>query len=441
MQPASDDHTPPAVPRRARFSWAFYDWASSSFAAVVSTFVFPAYFARQLAENETVGTSQWGYTVGLAGLAVALLAPVLGAIADQGGRRKPWLGLFTGLCVAATAALWWAEPGTAAVLPVLVVAGVATVGAEFASVFYNAMLPSLTAYERMGRWSGWAWGLGYAGGLACLLLALFGFVGEQAWFALPRGEAEHVRATFVLVALWYLVFALPLFLVTPDEVRQRRALGAAVRRGLAQFGDTARRVRAYGPILRFLLARMLFIDGLATIFAFGGIYAAGTFGMDERQVLLFGIALNVSAGIGAAGFAWIDDHLGSKRTIVLSLIGLIVTGTGLLVIRSTTGFWILGTLLGVFVGPVQAAGRSYLGRAAPEHLRGELFGLFAFSGKATAFAGPLLVGWVTGVFDSQRAGMSVIIVFLVLGLLLMLTVPAAPRLAGNGRLDDGQPDR
>lgn len=410
---------------RGRVSWAVYDWANSSFAAIISTFVFPAYFARQVAENETVGTSQWGYTVGIAGLIVALSAPLLGAIADQTGRRKPWIGGFTLLCVLATAALWWVQPGADWILPAMLLAGLATVGAEFAFVFYNAMLPALSDGGRMGRWSGWAWGLGYAGGIIALLLALFGLVHESAWLALPRDEAEHVRATFVLVALWYGVFALPLFLFTPDVPGRRIRLRSAVTEGLGQLRDSLRQVRDYAHIVRFLIARMIFIDGLATLFAFGGVYAAGTFGMNETQVLMFGIALNVTAGLGAAAFAWVDDWVGSKHTILVSLIGLIIPGTLLLWVESTTWFWILGMVLGIFVGPVQAASRSYLGRTAPVHLRNQMFGLFAFSGKATAFLGPLLVGWVTAGFDSQRAGMSVIIVLLVIGFVLMLSVPAA----------------
>ena len=326
--------------------------------------------------------------------------------------------------MAATAALWWARPGEASVLPALLMAGIATVGAEAAFIFYNAMLPSVAGERRMGRWSGWAWALGYAGGLACLLVALFGFVEEGAWLGLPREEAEHVRATFPLVALWYGLFALPLFLLTPDQPAVRKPIGGAVRDGLAQLGHSLRQARAYGPLARFLIARMLFIDGLATIFAFGGVYAAGTFGMDERQVLLFGIALNVTAGLGAGAFAWVDDRIGSKTTIILALIGLIGTGTGLLLAQTSFWFWALGLLLGVFVGPAQAAGRSYLGHAAPAEVRSQLFGLFAFSGKATTFAGPLLVGWITAQTGSQRIGMSVVVVMLLGGLLLMLAVPS-----------------
>jgi UMF1 family MFS transporter len=409
-----------------RISWAFYDWANSSFSAIISTFVFPAYFARQIAANETIGTTLWGNTVGVIGLIVALTAPLLGAIADQRKRRKPWIGVFTLLCVLGTAALWWVRPH-APVMPVMILVGFTALAAEYAVVFYNAMLPAITRYEYLGRWSGWAWGLGYAGGIGSLLLALFGFVREQSWFVLPHAAAEHVRATFVLVAVWYGLFALPLFLFTPDEPPQHKAIGQAVRDGLAQLRDSIHQVRAYAPILRFLVARMVFIDGLATIFAFGGVYATGSFGMNEEQVLLFGIALNVTAGLGAVTFAWVDDWIGSKRTILISLIGLMVPGTGMLLVRSVNLFWIFAMVLGVFVGPVQAAGRSYLARTAPVHLRSQMFGLFALSGKATAFAGPLLVGWVTEWFGSQRAGMSVIIVLLATGFVLMLSVPAAGR--------------
>jgi UMF1 family MFS transporter len=408
-------------------SWALYDWANSGFFAVILTFVFPAYFARQIAENETLGTTLWGNTVGLAGLAIAIAAPIVGAVADQGGRRKLWLAACTLACALPTALLWWVTPGSDAIVPVLLLAGVAIIGGEFAFVFYNAMLPSLTSFDRVGRWSGWAWGLGYAGGIGCLIVALFGFVVEDAWFPLPRAEAQHVRATFVLTAVWYLVFALPLFLFTPDEPAQHKGLRRAIRDGIGQLRESIRHLRDYAAILRFLVARIFFIDGLATIFAFGGVYAAGTFAMTEEQVLLFGIALNLTAGVGAVTFAWVDDWLGSKRTILVSLLGLIVPGTMLLLVDSVAGFWLCGMLVGIFVGPVQAAGRSYLARAAPRELRNQMFGLFVFSGKATAFAGPLLVGWVTAWFGSQRAGMSVIIVLLGIGFLLMLTVPEAPR--------------
>lgn len=410
---------------RGRIGWAMYDWASSGFAAVVGTFVFPAYFASEIVRDETLGTTLWGNTIGTAGIIVAVGAPLLGAIADQAGRLKTWLAVFTLLCIIATCALWWVRPQNDALVLAMLVAGFAIVAAEFAGVFYNAMLPTLTSYDRLGRWSGWAWGLGYMGGISCLILALLLFVREPAWIPIPRGDFEHVRATFVLVAAWYGLFALPLFWFTPDFPSRHGDLHSAVRVGLARFGESMREVRANAPILRFLVARLFFSNGLGTMFAFGGVYAAGTFAMDEEGILLFGIALNLTAGAGAATFAWVDDWIGSRLTILLSLAGLLACGILLLAVHTSALFWTFGMLLGVFVGPVQAAGRSWLARSSPEHLRSQMFGLFAFSGKATAFAGPLLVGWVTGWCESQRAGMSVIMVFLAIGLVIMLGVPEA----------------
>ncbi len=418
---------PVATPasKAALVSWALYDWANSAFSAVISTFVFAAYFARQVADNEIRGTSLWGYTIGAAGLIIAITGPILGAVADQSGRRKPWIAAFTLVCIIPTALMWYVKPSHDYVWMALLLVGVATIGVEIASIFYNAMLPDLTHHHNVGRWSGWGWGLGYAGGVASLVIALFGFIQSNVFFNLDHSTAEHVRATFVMVAIWFTVFSLPLFIVTPDTDGGRKKLTHAARDGLRQLADSLRHVRRYKHIVRFFIARMIFIDGLATLFTFGGVYAAGTFNMTEQHVLMFGIALNVTAGIGAVGFAWVDDWLGSKPTILASLVGLIILGTSVLLVDTQTAFWILGLALGIFVGPVQAASRSYLARTAPVELRTQMFGLLALSGKATAFLGPLLVGWVTDIAGNQRVGMGVIIVFFTVGFFLMLTVPAA----------------
>lgn len=411
---------------RPLWSWALYDWANSAFFTIILTFVFARYFSQAVADNEVAGTEAWGNVVGLSGLLIAVGAPVLGAIADQSGRRKPWLGAFTLLCILATAMLWFVEPVAEDLMFAAVWVGLAMIGAEFAFVFYNAMLPDLVPANRLGRWSGWGWGLGYAGGVASLVVALLGLVqGDTGWLGLDREQAEHVRASFLLVSVWYLVFSLPLFLFTPDAPASGLRPGAAVRAGLGQLRNSLRHIRDYGHILRFLVARMLYTDGLATVFAFGGVYAAGTFAMDQTQVMQFGIALNLTAGLGALGFAWVDDRIGGRNTILLSLTGLALSAAAILLVEEQAWFWIGGMVLGIFVGPVQAASRSYLARVAPEHLRTEMFGLFAFSGKATAFAGPLLVGWITGLTGSQRWGMSTVLLFFLAGFLLMLTVPPA----------------
>lgn len=419
-----NQHNKEETSRIALFSWAMYDWANSAFFAVIQTFVFATFFIQSVAENEVAGSNQWGNTISAAGLLIALVGPFLGAIADQMGRRKPWIFSFSMLCILATAGLWFVEPSNAYLMLALVLVFLATVGSECAIIFYNAMLPDLVSQNKMGRWSGWAWGLGYAGGLVCLVIALFIFIDvNQPPFGLDKEHAEHVRATFLLVALWYLVFSIPLLLKTPDTPHRGMRIGEAIRKGWLQLRESVSHLRAYRDILRFLMARMIFIDGLATVFAFGGIYAAGTFNMTEKDVLIFGIGLNLTAGLGAALFAWIDDYLGSKQTILLSLTGLIITTSAVLIVTSITWFWTFGLLLGIFVGPAQAASRTYMGRIAPGELRNQMFGLFALSGKVTAFLGPLLVGWLTFFSGSQRIGMSVIIAFFVIGMALMATVP------------------
>ena len=427
MPPSPLQSSLPGAPenKRALWSWALYDWANSAFFTIILTFVFAQYFSVSVIQDEVAGTRGWGNIVGIAGVVIAILAPILGAIADQSGRRKPWLISFTLLCVVSSAMLWTVTPDQSQFWTAALWVGLGTLGAEFAFIFYNSMLPDLARPERTGRWSGWAWGLGYVGGIASLVVALYGFIeADGTLFNLDRDAAEHVRATFVLVAVWYLVFALPAFFFIPDRPSTGLSLGAATRAGLAQLKQSIAHVRQYRDIVRFLIARMLYTDGLATIFTFGGVYAAGTFNMSPTEVLQFAIALNVTAGLGALGFAWIDDALGGRNTILLSLVGLGCSAFAILVVDGATAFWIWGMILGIFVGPLQSASRSHLARVAPPHLQTQMFGLFAFSGKATAFAGPLLVGWVTSVTDSQRWGMSTILLFLLIGFVLMLKVPA-----------------
>lgn len=420
--------SPPRPSARALIAWCSYDWANSAFPTVVATFVFSAYFVRAVAVDEVTGTAQWGYAMSLSAILMAVTAPVFGAIADHGGRRKPWILAFTLLCVVTSSLLWFAAPDPAYILFALAVVVIANFAFETGIVFYNAMLPELAPPSMVGRVSGWAWGLGYFGGLSCLALALVGFVQpETPWFGLDREAAEHVRATALIVSVWFAVFSIPFFLFTPDSPATGIGGMEAVRRGVSTLIGTLRQIRRYADIARFLLARMIYTDGLNTLFAFGGAYAAGTFGMDYDEIILFAIAINVTAGLGAAAFAWIDDWIGPKLTILISLAALTVLGTALCFVESKALFWALGLPLGIFIGPTQSASRSLMARAAPPALRAEMFGLYAFSGKVTAFLGPALLGWVTVAMDSQRWGMATILIFLVLGALLLLPVPDPAR--------------
>ncbi|WP_270937486.1 MFS transporter [Falsiroseomonas oryzae] len=411
---------------RKAWAWAFYDWANSAFPTVVSTFVIAAYFAQGIAPDAATGQAQWGWMQSAAGLAIALLSPVLGAVADAGGRRRTLLALFTLLTAVATALIWFARPDPAYALYALLCVGLATIAFEVGTVFYNSMLPEVAPRERLGRVSGLAWGLGYAGGLACLAVSLVLLVQpDPALFGLDRGQAEHVRATALLVAAWLLVFSWPVLLALPDPPGRKPSWSDAAAKGLAEIRDLLRTLPQRPTLTRFLVARLFYTDGLNTLFAFGAIYAAGVFGMPFEKILLFGIAMNVAAGGGAALFALVEDRVGSRRMVLAALAAIILLGAPLLLTTSETWFWILALSLGLFFGPAQAASRAFMARIAPPEEAAACFGLFALSGRVTGFLGPAVLAAVTAATDSQRLGMATVLGFLALGALILATVKEA----------------
>jgi UMF1 family MFS transporter len=409
--------------RRGLVAWCLFDWGNSPFPTVIVTFVFAAYFASAIAPTEVEGQELWGYAMSVSGIALAILAPIVGAVADRGGRRKPWLGVLSIGAILSGAALWFLTPDPGMVVPALILAGAGNLMFEFVSVFYNAMLPDLVPKSRLGRVSGWGWALGYAGGLACLAVSLAVFVQpEEAPFGLDKAQAEHIRILGPLVAVWFAVFAIPLFLYTPDRPATGVPLGRAAREGFVALAETVRQARHFRQILRFLVARIFYIDGLNTLFALGGIYAAGAFGMSLEEILVFGVLVNVTAGIGAFGFAWVDDWIGPKRTVLICIAALCAISVAVLLTDSRTVFYILAMGIGVFMGPIQSASRSLMAHMAPPEMRTEMFGLFALSGKITSFVGPAAVALLTSATQSQRIGMSAIIVLFLIGGLVMLTV-------------------
>jgi UMF1 family MFS transporter len=428
--------TPAPVPKdvpKVVWSWALYDFANSAFTTLVVTFIYATYFTKAMAPDEIIGTAWWSRGIAVSAILIAILSPLMGAIADQGGARKRFLAVSTGVCVLTTAALAFIAPGdTGTAVLALTLFVVANIAFEMSSLFNSAFLPSIASPERIGRVSGYGWGLGYVGGLLCLVVALVGFVQpEVPWFGMTTEGGWNVRATNLLVAAWFLLFSLPMFLHVPE----RRATHAKVDvlgafRGLAQ---TLRDVQRYREIVKFLAARLIYNDGLVTIFAFGGIYAAGTFGFTISEVILFGIVLNVASGIGAIAFGWVDDKLGGRNTILITLVALIIASLVAVLAPTRAWFWVAGVMVGIFVGPNQSASRSLMGRLVPEKHETEFFGFFAFSGKATAFLGPLLLGIVTKLFDSQRAGVATVIAFFAIGGVILLTVDEKRGMAGSER--------
>ncbi|HET9066544.1 MAG TPA: MFS transporter [Gemmatimonadales bacterium] len=416
---------PPITPRddpKTIWSWAFYDWANSAFTTLVVTFIYATYFTKAMAPDEVTGTAWWSRAVAVSAILIAILSPLLGGIADRTGRRKLALLASTTVCVGGTVALAFIAPGgggnAALALGLFVVANVAF---ELGGVFYNAFLPIIASPAKIGRISGYGWGLGYVGGMVCMALALVGFVQPDVpWFGLTTEAGWNVRATNLLVAAWFAVFSLPLFLAIGEQ--PARAPTAAGRGVLGELRQTVRDLRHFRQVVRFLVARLIYNDGLVTIFAFGGIYAAGTFNMSIAEVIMFGVVLNVASGIGALVFGFVDDRIGGKRTIQVTLVAL-MTATMLAVwAPNRTWFWVAGIMIGIFVGPNQSASRSLMGRFVPERHQAEFFGFFAFSGKATSFMGPLLLGLASQLFDNQRAGVATVLLFLLIGLVLVSRV-------------------
>jgi MFS transporter, UMF1 family len=425
--------------RRAQLSWALLDWAHQPYFTLITTFIFAPYFAASVIGDTVRGQALWGYTQAAVGLTVALASPVLGAVSDRMGRRKPWIAAFGLLYVMGNLLLGAASPGAAQLALFLILAVVAAgAAAEFMIVFSNAMLPDLAHGKELGRLSGFGWALGYMGGLLSLILMI----------SLPDAGFEAGQWVGPLTAAWFLVFALPLFLFTPDRAKNGVSFLKAVREGLGQLRQTLLNARKYRNAAWFLLAHMIYADGLAAIYGFGGIYAAGLFGWETRTLGLFGVILILFGVIGSLAGGWADDRFGSRRTVLASVAGLILALIGALSITqdsilfgirtpsaqaggapfgsiSEMAYLGVGALIGLCGGPAQAASRTLLARLAPREMAGEFYGLFAMSGKATSFFAPLMIGVITLALGSQRAGLTIILVFLAAGFFLMLRVREA----------------
>jgi UMF1 family MFS transporter len=441
-------------PRAAVVSWIFFDWAAQPYFTLITTFVFAPYFATHVATDPASGQSLWGFATAAAGLVIALMSPVLGAIADASGRRKPWIAAFGALLVIGSSLMWFGKPGDVSVIPPLLLAyGIATVGVEFATVFNNAMMPTLVPPDKIGRLSGTGWATGYIGGIVSLILVL-GFLaanpetgrtlfGFTPLFGLDPVTHQGDRITGPLTGIWFVIFVLPMFLLTPDYPA-KRGLRDALREGLAELRGTLRELPQRKSMAAFLLANMIYTDGLVSLFAFGGIYAAGTFGWNTIEIGTFGIILAVAGTLGGWLGGKLDDAIGSKHVIAGSMCMLLFAVVAILLVDKDTvlfvkvtppvpggalfasaaerAYLVLGCLIGAAGAPLQAASRSLLIRIAPKDRIAQYFGLFALTGKVTSFIGPLLIGVITAVTASQKAGMAVLVLFFLAGLALLSRV-------------------
>ncbi|MEL6201255.1 MAG: MFS transporter [Pseudomonadota bacterium] len=434
--------------RKGIFGWMLFDWAAQPFHTLIITFVFAPYFAAHVAPDATTGQEYWGYAAGFGGLLIAFMSPVLGAISDATGPRKPWIAGFSALGVLAVASLWFVTPNadSATILFALGAFVIALIGFEFSAVFNNAMMPGLVTRERLGSLSGNAWALGYAGGLICLILMLAlmvaspesgkTLVGLDPILGLNPSELEGDRASGPLTAIWFTLFLIPLFLYTPDA-RHTQKVPNAVKTGLRDLGKTLQKLPKERSLFSFLLSSMFYRDALNGLYAFGGIYAVGVLGWSTIQLGVFGILASVTGIIGCVLGGWLDNRIGTKKVVVIAILGLLIA-SGVVISTSDTEaffmpvatgsdlptivFYCAGALIGAAGGALQAASRPLLvDQANPERM-GEAFGLYALSGKATAFLAPWAIGITTGVFDDQRIGISPIFFLFLLGLILLIPV-------------------
>ena len=435
-----------------------FDWAAQPFFTVVTTFIFGPYFVARMAQDPVEGQAAWGYGIAVAGLIIAILSPILGAIADQTGRRKFWIGGFAAIKITSLCFLWLAAPGSSLFWP-LVLFALASVAAEFSIVFNDSMLPRLVSNREIGRISNLAWGIGYAGGMIVLIamVALISanpetgktLIGTDPLFGLDPTSGEDARASGPIAAIWYLIFILPMFLLTPDT-RTGTPIRQAVRNGLTELRATLSEVRRRHGILRFLIARMIYQDGVNALIALGGAFAAALFGWSITEIGLFGILLNIAAIIGCFAASRLDQTFGSKAIIVICLLMLIAAtvgvvstsgsatlfglfsfaaggGEGLFSSAAEKAYIVYGLLIGLAFGPVQASSRAYFARSIPVADAGRYFGIYALAGRATSFLAPFLVATVTALSGSAAAGMATIIVFLLAGLAILLPTPYPAR--------------
>lgn len=444
---------------KGRFGWMMFDWAAQPYFTLILTFIFAPYFVNHFAEDGVQGQAAWSFTQTVSGLILAISAPILGSIADRTGPRKPWIMVFMIMYIVGASMLWFAAPGATGMFSFVVVGIIlAGVGIEFAGVFNNAMLPTVAIPGKIGKLSGFGWALGYVGGLIGLVIVL-GFLsasketgqtllGFSPIVNFDPNLYEADRFVGPMAAIWGLIFVIPLFLFTPDELssQQKKAkILASAKDGLVDTWILLKGLMHKKNALKFFFARMIYYDGISALAAFGGIYASFVFNWDITTLGIFGIILSVAAAIGAYIGGWCDDWFGPKLTIIVSLIGLIVSAFIILSVNKETALWFIdlpeflenagmfgnrgeqfilvaGIGIGLFMGPAQAASRTMLVKIIPANETTKYFGLFALSGKATAFLAPLLIGILTLAFDDQRMSLVTIIGFLLVGIFIFLSV-------------------
>ena len=429
---------------RQVMAWSLWDWGSAAFNAVVTTFVFTVYLTDADLFGESANANL-GWALAVAGILVAVVAPAIGQWTDRTGKRHTILVAATLGVVACMALLFFVKPGHSYLWLGLVLVALGNVIFETGSVVYNTMVTEVSTPQTVGRVSGFGWGMGYVGGIVLLLILYVGFISpDPGWFGVTHENGAHIRISMLICALWMLASSLPIILTGTNNAPIESDVHGILGSYKEIFRSVARLWRTDRSVVWFLISSAIFRDGLAGVFTFGGVLAAAAFGFSAGNVMIFGIAANLVAGIATILFGRLDDKLGSRAVIIIALSLMTVSGLlvfflhgglhiGPLSLSPTMVFWIFGLVLCVFVGPTQSASRTYLARIAPKGSEGEIFGLYATTGRAVSFLAPTaysaaitLAAVSTGLTkaDSAHFGILGIVVVLLVGLLAFIPVKA-----------------
>lgn len=429
----------------SQYSWALYECARNPFYVLINIYVFSAYFSTVVISDPVKGQATWGYVLSTAAIVVACLAPILGAFADAGGRRKPWLASCILLAIPSIAVLAIARPDMQSGLGIVILALIlANVGYELSSIFFNALLPQVVEPNRFGSLSGLAYA--FANGAGILLFGVYLAVS----YGLDLDPSAHwgERGVPIAVAIWFLIFALPILWFVPDvKSATSRPAAQIIGDGFRSLAESVQTLKVYPQIGRYLLARMVFNEGFIILMMFLGVFSAGILHWSAIQLSMMGLVLSVVAVGGSLAGGYFDHRLGSKAALYIAIAGSVVTNVMMVTIDvdrvlmfevsaeplsdglypriADRVFFFAMSLGAFFVTAGLVSSRALLAKITPEPVMNRMFGLYALSGTATSFAGPLVIALLTQMSGSQHVGLTAGIVFLLLGMLLLARVQEA----------------
>ncbi len=390
------------------FIWTLFDFANTSFSIVVVTFVYAVYFKKVVAEGESIGDLYWSIGTSLAMIITAIISPVLGAIADYSAGKKRFLLFFTLLCITATSSLFFVGKGEIFLGILLFV--LANIGFEAGLVFYDSFLPEITEPKNFGRVSGYGFAMGYLGSLATLAI-IYPFI-----------QAEMIRETFPVAALFFLIFAIPLFVYLKDNRKLKAEKVSYLNTGVTRVWNTISNLKNYKNLAIFLLAYFFYIEGVNTIIFFSGNYASTTLGFTETELLIFFLTVQTTAIAGSVILGIIADSIGQKKTIIITLIMWLITVLLAYLVQDKNGFYVVGLIAGAAMGSSQSTSRSLMSKLTPPDKKTEFFGFYSFFGKSSAIIGPLVFGFVSFISGDQRIAIFSIGIFFLIGLIILLWV-------------------